>query len=194
MANYSKDMERQNKALKDLLSGKEYEKDYTLVGYEGKKDNRGGETRESELSKIMQSVRMPLFCPKCKKAMKKKLDDKFWRTKGHCFDCQIDFENKLRLKGDGAFEEYARTIELENKKSYLKDMKQSLEEFEQTDGSKEWLNNVGVNKPELEKEKWEMGEEQFQGIIDEAREYITKLEEAIDEESKELDTTRGDST
>ena len=25
----------------------------------------------------------------------------------------------------------------------------------------------------LEKEKWEMGEEQFQGIIDEAREYIT---------------------
>ena len=37
-------------------------------------------------------------------------------------------------------------------------MKQSLEEFEQTDGSKEWLNNVGVNKPELEKEKWEMGE------------------------------------
>ena len=38
-----------------------------------------------------------------------------------------------------------------------------------------------------------MGEEQFQGIIDEAREYITKLEEAIDEESKELDTARGDS-
>ena len=41
MANYSKDMERQNKALKDLLSGREHEKDYTLVGYEGKKDNRG---------------------------------------------------------------------------------------------------------------------------------------------------------
>ena len=115
MANYSKDMERQNKALKDLMSGKEYEKDYTLVGYQGKQENLGGKTRESELSKTMQSVRMPLFCPKCKKAMKKKLDDKFWRTKGHCFDCQIDFENKLRLKGNGAFEEYARTIELENK-------------------------------------------------------------------------------
>ena len=138
MANYSKDMERQNKALKDLMQGKEYEKDYTLVGYQGKQESLGGKTRESELSKVMQSVRMPWFCPKCNKAMKKKLDDKFWRTKGHCFDCQIDFENKLRLKGDGAFEEYARTIELENKKSYLKDMKQSLEEFEQTDGSKEW--------------------------------------------------------
>ena len=41
---------------------------------------------------------------------------------------------------------------------------------------------------ELEKEKWEMGEEQFDSIVKEAREYITKLEEAIDEEEKELDT------
>ena len=39
-----------------------------------------------------------------------------------------------------------------------------------------------------DKEKWEMGEVQFSKIIEEAREYITKLEEAIDEESKELDT------
>ena len=44
-------MERQNKVLKDLLSGKEHEKDYVQVGYEGKPENRGGETRESELSK-----------------------------------------------------------------------------------------------------------------------------------------------
>ena len=69
-------------------------------------------------------------------------------------------------------------------------MKQSLEEFEQTDGSKEWLNNVGVNKPELEKEKWEMGEANFNKIVEEAKEYITKLEEAIENEQKELNTTR----
>ena len=39
MANYSKEAERQNKALKDLMSGKTYEKDYVQVGYEGKVDN-----------------------------------------------------------------------------------------------------------------------------------------------------------
>ena len=72
MANYSKEAERQNKALKDLMQGKEYEKDYTLVGYQGKQENLGGETRESELSKIMQSVRMPLFCPECKKSNEEK--------------------------------------------------------------------------------------------------------------------------
>ena len=33
MAGYSKDAERQNKALKDLISGKEHKKSYTQVGY-----------------------------------------------------------------------------------------------------------------------------------------------------------------
>ena len=191
MANYSKDMERQNKALKDLLSGREHEKDYVQVGYEGKKDNRGGETRESELSKVMQSVRMPLFCPNCKKAMKKKLDDKFWRTKGHCFDCQIEFENKLKVKGE--FDDYAKNIINGNKKAYLKDLKQSLVEFEETGGKVEWLNDVGALTPELEKEKWEMGETEFAKVVDEAKQYITKLEKAIEDESKELNPTREDS-
>jgi ribosomal protein L37AE/L43A len=186
MANYSKDMERQNKALKDLMSGKEHVKDYVQVGYEGKQENKGGETRKSDLTDIMASVRMPWFCPTCKKAMKKTLDDKFWRMFGHCMDCQIDFETKLRY--EGKFEEYAQRKMLENRKSYLKDMKQSIVEFEETGGKAEWLNQVGVNTPELEKEKWEMGEEQFKQIVDEAKEHLNKLEEAINEEEKLLDT------
>ena len=192
MAGYSKEAERQNAVLKDLLSGKEHNKNYTQVGYEGKKpENLGGKTREGKMTSIMKDVRMPWFCPSCKKTMKKKLDNKFWRTKGHCFDCQIELENKMKISGD--YENYEKTLINENKKSYLRDLKQSIDEFEQTGGKAEFFNSVGVKDIELEKEKWEMGEEQFQGIIDEAREYITKLEEAIDEESKELDTARGDS-
>ena len=192
MSGYSKEAERQNAVLKDLLSGKEHNKNYTQVGYEGKKEeNLGGKTREGKMTSIMKDVRMPWFCPSCKKTMKKKLDNKFWRTKGHCFDCQIELENKMKISGD--YENYEKTLINENKKSYLRDLKQSIDEFEQTGGKAEFFNSVGVKDIELEKEKWEMGEEQFQGIIDEAREYITKLEEAIDEESKELDTARGDS-
>jgi len=192
MASKSKDMERQNKALADLMSGKEYVKDYVQVGYEGKKEDLGGKTRESELSKVMQSARMPWFCPTCKKAMKKKLDDKFWRTKGHCFDCQIEFENKLRVKGE--FENYARTLEIENRKSYVKDLKQSLVEFESTDGKATFFNSVGVQDIELEKEKWDMGQEKFETMVKEAKEHIDKIEKAIDEEQKELDSARADST
>ena len=187
MANYSKDMERQNKALKDLLSGREHEKDYTLVGYEGKKDNRGGETRESELSKIMQSVRMPLFCPECKKAMKKKLDDKFWRMFGHCFDCQITIENKLRIEGN--YDEWAQNKILENKKSFLKDLKQSIDEFEETGGKATFFNSVGVVTPELEKEEWSMGDEKFNTLVKEARDYIQKLEDEVSDEQQKIDST-----
>ena len=184
MANYSKETERQNKALKDLMSGKEHTKEYVQVGYEGKKENLGGKTRESELSKVMQSVRMPWFCPTCKKAMKKKLDDKFWRIKGHCFDCQIDFENKLRI--EGKFEEYAKSKVLENQKAQLKDLEQSIDDFEKTGGKKTYFNNVGVNTPMLEEDKWEMAEQEFEKSISEARDFIREKREIVEKAEQQL--------
>jgi len=184
MAGYSKESARQNKALSDLMSGKKYEKDYTQVGYEGKQENLGGKTRKSELTDVMASVRMPWFCPKCDKAMKKKLDNKFWRTQGHCFDCQIEFENKLRL--EGVYEDYAKTKMLENQKAYLKDLEQSIDDFEKTDGKQEWFNQVGVNTPELEKEKWEMGREEFEKTIKEARDFIREKRELVEKAEKQL--------
>ena len=184
MAGYSKEAERQNKALKDLMSGKEHTKEYVQVGYEGKQEDLGGKTRESELSKVMQSVRMPWFCPKCQKAMKKKLDDKFWRLMGHCFDCQVDFENKLRIKGE--FGQYAQQKMLENQKSQLKDLEQSIDDFEKTGGSKTWYNNVGVNTPELETDTWKMDEDAFTKTISEARDFIREKRQLVEEAEQQL--------
>ena len=184
MANYSKEAERQNKALKDLMTKGTTEKDYAQVGYEGKQENLGGKTRESELSKTMQSIRMPWFCPKCKKAMKKKLDDKFWRTQGHCFDCQIEIENKMRI--EGVFEDYAKTKMLENQKAYLKDLEQSIDDFEKTGGKKTYFNNVGVNTPQLEEDKWEMAEQEFEKTISEARDFIREKRKLVEEAENEL--------
>ena len=75
---------------------------------------------------------------------------------------------------------------LENQKAYLKDLEQSIDEFEQTGGKKEWLNNVGVNTPELEKETWEMGEEQFEKTIQEARDFIKEKREIVEEAEQQL--------
>ncbi len=187
MAGYSKDQERQNKSLKDLISGKEHEKSYIQVGYEGKKDeSQGGKTRKSELTDIMSEIRMPWFCPECKKAMKKKLDDKFWRLMGHCFDCQVEFENKLRIKDYQEYERYAREKVLENQMSQLKDLEQSIDDFEKTGGKKEWFNQVGVNNPELEAEKWEMGEEQFEKTISEARDFIKEKREIVEKAEQQI--------
>ena len=185
MANKSKEAERQNKALQDIISGREYEKDYIQVGYEGKQDKgQGGKTRESELSKVMQKVRMPWFCPKCKKAMKKQLDNKFWRMMGHCFDCQVDYENKLKIKGE--FKEYAYQKMLENQKAQLKDLEQSIDDFEKTGGKKTYFNNVGVNTPMLEEDKWEMAEQEFEKTISEARDFIREKREIVEEAEKQL--------
>ena len=183
MANYSKDMDRQNKALKDLMSGKEYEKDYIQVGYEGKPDkNLQGKTRETKMTGIMKDVRMPWFCPSCKKTMKKKLDNKFWRIENQCFDCHVEMENKLRMTGE--YETYEKSKILENKKAYLKDLKQSIDEFEQTDGKAEFFNEVGVVKKSVEKENWSMGQENFDKLVKEARDHIEKLETELADEQK----------
>ena len=118
---YSKEQERQNKVLGDLLAGREPEK-RIFVGYEGKKEKKGD--KKSHLTDIMTEVRMPLFCPNCSKVMKKRLDDKMWRLFGHCFDCQVEFENKLRVTGK--YEVWEKKKILENKKSFLNDLKLSL--------------------------------------------------------------------
>ena len=184
MAGYSKEQERQNKVLGDLLSGKEPEK-RIIVGYEGQKEKQGDKV--SRLSDIMKEVRMPWFCPECKKTMKKKLDDKFWRMFGHCFDCQITIENKLRI--EGKYEEWERKKVLENKKSFLHDLKQSIDDFEKTEGKAEFFNSVGVRDVELEKEKWSMGEEKFNSLIKEARDYIQKLEDEVSDEQQKINST-----
>ena len=184
MANKSKEAERQNKALQDIISGREHEKEYVQVGYEGKQEDLGGKTRKSELTDIMSKVRMPWFCPKCQKTMKKRLDDKFWRMMGHCFDCQVDFENKLRI--EGKFDDWAQSKMLENQKSQLKDLEQSLDDFEKTGGKKEWFNQVGVNNPELEAEKWEMGKKEFEKTISDARDFIREKRELVEEAEQQL--------
>tara|TARA_B100001778_G_scaffold203495_1_gene168090 strand:- start:1143 stop:1673 length:531 start_codon:yes stop_codon:yes gene_type:complete len=174
---YSKESERQNKVLGDLLSGKTPEK-RVMVGYEGKKEKKGD--RVSKMTELMQEARMPLFCKSCKKVMNKKLDDKMWNLYGHCFDCQVKFEHKLRL--EGKYEEWENQKILKNKISFIKEQIQAIEEWRDMKAP-EWFNNVGVNHPELEKEKWDVDTSQIKSMADEAlEEYnktLVKLEEQL---------------
>ena len=52
MSGYSKEQERQNKVLGDLLSGREPEK-RIFVGYEGQKETKG---KESDLTKLAKAT------------------------------------------------------------------------------------------------------------------------------------------
>ena len=166
---YSKETERQNKALGDLLQGRAPEK-RVMVGYEGKEKEKGDII--PKMTEIMKGVRMPWFCPECDSVMKQKLDDKMWRLFGHCFDCQVKIENKLRI--EGKYEEWAEEKIRQNKISFLKDSIQKINEF-RNQKAPEFYNQVGVNYPELEKEKWDIDMTQVNAMADEALEEYTKV-------------------
>lgn len=118
-------MNSEDKALKAILEGKPVEKPI-MVGYEGKKKKVGD--KKSRLTDIMAEARMPWFCPKCDKVMKKKLDNKMWTYFGHCFDCQVEFEHELRVSGK--FEEWQSDKVLKNKKSIILEQIQSIEAWQ----------------------------------------------------------------
>ena len=166
---YSKETQRQNEALSDILAGRKTEK-RVMVGYKGKEKEKGDII--PKMTEIMQDVRMPLFCKECNKVMKHRLDNKFWMKFGHCFDCQIKIENKLRI--EGTFEEWQEEKIKQNKISFLKDCIEQIKEWKNMEAP-EWFNNVGVNYPELEKEKWEMDTTQIGLMADEAIEEYTKI-------------------
>ncbi len=173
MAGYSKEAERQNKALGNLLKGQEVEK-RTIVGYEGKKKEKGD--IKSELTDIMSEVRMPLFCPKCKKTMKKKLDDKFWRLFEHCWDCQLDFEHKLRL--EGKYDEWAISRAKNNQKAWVDDMIQGVEQW-RDERPVDQVYNVGIKDPEVKIEKAKVNEKALNKLADDAIKDLKKMRENI---------------
>ena len=174
MANYSKEAKRQNEVLKDLISGKQHEKSYTQVGYEGKKEKQGD--IKSELTDIMAEARVPLFCPKCKTTMKKKLDDKFWYLYKHCFDCQIDFENKLRL--EGKYNEWALQKTKNNQKAWVDDMIQGIEQWRH-ERPVDQVYDVGIKDPEVKIEKAQVNEEALNKLADDAIKDLKKMKENI---------------
>ena len=165
---YSKETERQNKALGDLLKGRAPDK-RVMVGYKGKEKEEGDVI--PKMTELMQGVRMPWFCPKCDSVMKQNLDDKMWRLFGHCFNCQVKIENKMRIAG--TYEEWAEEKIRKNKISFLKDSIEKIEEF-RSQKAPEFYNQVGVNYPELEKEKWNIDMTQVNTMADEALEEYTK--------------------
>ena len=176
MAGRSKEAERQNVALKNILDGKPAEK-RSMVGYQGKKEeNLGGKTRKSELTDIMSEVRMPLFCKKCKKTMKRKLDDKFWRIFGHCWNCQLDFEHKLRL--EGKYDEWATERAKNNQKGWIEDMIQSIEQW-RTERPVDQVYNIGLKDPEVKIEKAQVNEKALNKLADDAIKDLKKMKENI---------------
>ena len=104
-----------------------------------------------EKSDILASARMPLFCSECNKIMKKRLDNKMWMLHKHCFDCQIEFENKLRV--EGKYEEWEKEKMIANAKAYIQEVKNELDDYVISLEADNILYETGPTS--VAKEKWD---------------------------------------
>ena len=124
----------------------------------------------------MAKARMPMFCPNCDKVMKKKLDNKMWTLFGHCFDCQIKIENKMRI--DGIYDEWIEKKEIANKLDWIKDQKQMIKEF-RDQKNPEFYQQFRPDGYSVDKEKWGMNITHIKKQADEALEFLQKMEDSL---------------
>ena len=141
-----------------------------------KKEKDEEQKRVNEKLEITKEARVPWFCPECDKIMKKRLDDRMWYLYGHCLDCQVKVENKMRI--DGTYNRWSEQKVIANKLAWIKEQKQSIEEFK-NQKAPEFFQQVRPDGYSVDKEKWNMNTDEIGKQADEALEYLQKIEDSL---------------
>jgi hypothetical protein len=160
--------------LRNLIQGKTGDSTNTQIGYSTKQEDykegdvwtegrktwtikNGIKQTISKLDTIKKEVFMPLCCPNCGNVMKKRLDKPNYKIHKKCFDCVVEFEHKLKIRGE--YDDYIKNLKAKNSldivdemESYLLDaINTSNSGFVSEDGVIEkWVG--GVDKVELTKQ------------------------------------------
>ena len=155
---------------RNLITGKSGASSETQVGYKKKRieykegdvwvENKktwtikdGIKQTISKMDKIKKEIFMPLCCPKCSKVMKKRLDKPNYRIHKMCFDCVIDYEHKLKIRGE--YDDYIKRLKLKNRLTEIDEIEnmfldlanQSNEGYISEQGELErWKGGVDINK------------------------------------------------
>ncbi len=183
--------QRHIKARESILRGETPEK-RIIVSFEDPKEKKDRERqikeereKSNERVEALKGTKMPWFCPECNKVMKSRLDDKMYRLHNQCFDCQVKFENKLRI--DGKFEEWEEKKVLNNQLSYVKEQIESVEDWvDESENSPTFFNQVGIKDVELEQEKWSNNREAIDKMSEEALKELNKIKEGVEEKLNSL--------
>ena len=178
--------QRHIKARESILKGETPEKRIFvhMEDLEEKKKRedevKANRERRNDRMDALKEAKMPWFCPECNKVMKHKNDDKMYRLHSQCFDCQVKFENKLRI--EGKYEEWEEKKMLNNQLSYIRDQIESIEDWK-GEASKplEVFDQVGIQDVELQTEKWSQNIDQVEKLSKEALEDLNKIKEDVEE-------------
>ena len=116
------------KELRELIKSviKEYkEGDIWTEGRKTWTIKNGIKQTVSKLDKLKKEVFMPLSCPCCGKIMKGQLDKPNYKIHKKCFDCVVEFEHKLKIRGE--YDSYIKKLEAKNSLDIVELTKQITE-------------------------------------------------------------------
>ena len=120
----------------------------------------------TKLDKAKEGIVLPLFCSCCNNVMKPHLDKRWYVLYGHCFNCQVDAEHKLRK--EGKLEETEQQITNDHVDGITKDFEVWFNELLNTNDS--FVTEQG------DVEKWDgSGKEQLIRQKEEALKYLQSL-------------------
>ena len=171
--------------VRNLVQGKYGDKTQQSVGYSKKQEiHTEGDVWEEDgrkwtikdgikqnitkLDKAKKAHVMPIFCPNCKKTMKKRFDKDYYNIHKKCFDCVIEFEHDLRKVG--LWEEYEKNIRNADIDGFIKDFKAYVED-ELTQNNSSFVTEAG------DVEKWVGGlnEKRVLDALDKTIEHLEKM-------------------
>ena len=171
-----RDVER----LRNLVKGKYGERTTMGTGYTKAKEfhdegdvwqedgrtwtiKNGVKQNITKLDKAKEGIVVPLFCPSCSRSTKPHLDKKWFVMYGHCFNCQIDFEAKL--KKEGRMEDFEKEIINQHLDGTIQDFEIWFDEM--INEKSQFITEAG------DIEKWDgSGKEQLLKYKEEALEYL----------------------
>jgi hypothetical protein len=171
-------VEKDVQRLRNLVQGKYADKSQVSIGYSKEQENHhiegdiwvegdktwtikdGVKQNVTKLDKARETINFPIFCPSCKKPMKPHLDKKWFNLYKHCFNCQIDAETQLRIKGE--FQDQVKNIVNSDLDGIINDFESWIDDQIQNDKNESFITEagdvekwVGSNKDVLLKSKKE---------------------------------------
>ena len=120
---------------------------------------------------IKKQIFTPITCPNCNKPMTKGHFDKYmFKIHQKCSDCVIDYETKLKVRGE--YKEYEQNMIKQGVAYHIKEMENVLLELLMGQSGESYVTEAG----DIEEWKGKSLDNQF---IQDIQEYIQKLKDAM---------------
>jgi hypothetical protein len=173
--------------MRNIITKNTSDKTGTQVGYtKAYEDHKEGDVWEERGKKwtikngikqtvtrfddIKKKIFSPITCPNCNKPMTKgHLDKYMFSIHQKCSDCVIEYETKLKVKGE--YKEYEREMIKKGVEYHIKEMEGVLLEL-LMNNSEQFVTENG----EIEEWKGKGNNNQF---VQDIQEYIQKLKDAV---------------